>query len=410
MYGQPIYFPFLLLKQTWTSKLMLLRKVTLGLPAPQQTLFYRFLSLVPPGRISISQQVDQSCTCDCVTLDGVDYIVRIIGSQTRDELDAAFLKPGEFLNVFTNVHSLFRVLEDNKPGFYRRSNQGTGNFDIAIIDVSNSDDLNFVNDVLRAHTSKTKFEKKVILIAPSLNCCRHDIFKNCQFSKLEYRVARGGTTGVCQVHCKKNLLFSDRLFTNINISKIPSPQEAGYFYLLYIIYYCYIYLTLHFRYMLCLICNEWMNWPSAHCYKCGKCHMQGFRRWRSCPFASAQPPPPPLTSPSLTPSPTPPPPQPPQPPSPPQPSSSSSLQPPPPSPQTGKRGPSPPGNAPAPPRSFEESMQQILASEIAAAPESEAKIKADMLSVEQFLLSGVVQRAELDNEYFCSFFHFYLFI
>jgi hypothetical protein len=55
-------------------------------------------------------------------------------------------------------------------------------------------------------------------------------------------------------------------------------------------------------------------------------------------------------------------------------------------------------------------MQQILASEIAAAPESEAKIKADMLSVEQFLLSGVVQRAELDNEYFCSFFHFYLFI
>jgi hypothetical protein len=55
-------------------------------------------------------------------------------------------------------------------------------------------------------------------------------------------------------------------------------------------------------------------------------------------------------------------------------------------------------------------VQQILASEIAAAPESEAKIKADMLSVEQFLLSGVVQRAELGNEYFCSFFHFYLFI
>jgi hypothetical protein len=407
MYGQPIYFPFLLLKQTWTSKLML-RKVTLGLPAPQQTLFYRFLSLVPPGRISISQQVDQSCTCDCVTLDGVDYIVRIIGSQTRDELDTAFLQPGEFLNVFTNVHRLFRVLEDNKPGFYRRSNRGTGNFDIAIIDVSNSDDLDFVNDVLRAHNSKTKgWEKKVILIAPSLNCCRHVIFKNFQFSKLEYSVARGGTTGVCQVHGKRNLLFSDRLFTNINISKIPSPQEAGYFYLLHIIYYCYIYLTLYFRYMLCLICNEWMNWPSAHCYECGKCHMQGFRRWRSCPFASAQPPPPPLTSPSLTPSPTPPPPQ---PPSPPQPSSSFSLQPPPPSPQTGKRGPSPPGNAPDPPRSFEESMQQILASEIAAAPESEAKIKADMLSVEQFLLSGVVQRAELGNEYFCSFFHFYLFI
>ena len=39
-------------------------------------------------------------------------------------------------------------------------------------------------------------------------------------------------------------------------------------------------------YTLCLDCNDWMHFTSVHCYECGKCHMLGFRRWRSGPFAS----------------------------------------------------------------------------------------------------------------------------
>jgi hypothetical protein len=201
----------------------MLRNVTLGLPTPQEShfVFYRFLSLVPPGRISIPQQVYQSWNCDCVTIDGIDHLVRIIANQD-DELDIKKLKSGEFLKVFTNVHHLFEVLNCSKPNLYQRTVQGT-TFDIAICDVWNSDDLvlDFVHRVMRTNKAK------IILIAPSLNSCRHVIFRT--LTKLEYRVARGGTTGVCPVHGKRKGVSCERLFTNIRVNRIPSPQEAWYF-------------------------------------------------------------------------------------------------------------------------------------------------------------------------------------
>lgn len=219
----------------------MLRNVTLGLPTPQEghIMFYRFLSLVPPGRISIpKQQVYQSWNCDCVTIDGLDHLVRIIANQD-DELDIKQLKSGEFLKVFTNVRLLFEVLNCSKPNLYQRTGQGT-TFDIAICDVWNSDDLvlDFVHRVMRTNKAK-----KIILIAPSLNSCRHVIFREQALTKLEYRVARGGTTGVCPVHGKRKGVSCERLFTNIRVSRIPSPQEAWYFVTIFIHFmYIYIYI------------------------------------------------------------------------------------------------------------------------------------------------------------------------
>jgi hypothetical protein len=53
-----------------------------------------------------------------------------------------------------------------------------------------------------------------------------------------------------------------RIFTNIPLPRIPSPQEAGY--------------------LLCLDCNDWMFHTNTHCKLCNKCTSVGGTPRRHC--------------------------------------------------------------------------------------------------------------------------------
>ena len=66
---------------------------------------------------------------------------------------------------------------------------------------------------------------------------------------LEYRVRTSRLCGNEQ----------SRIFTNLPLACIPSPQEAGY--------------------LLCFDCNDWMFNTKTHCKLCNTCHSEGFRPW-----------------------------------------------------------------------------------------------------------------------------------
>jgi hypothetical protein len=150
----------------------------------------------------------------------------------------------------------------------------------------------------------------VLFLAPYY--VRQDILSRfSSFNMLAYKVA----------YCHPSVYPSRaetpvRIFTNIPLPRVPSPQEAGY--------------------LLCLQCNDWMSYTTKHCSQCNRC-TSADGEW--CPHL---------------------------------------------------RGPER-GIANLKAGSFEEEIQAIVSSERELDAAADSKIKA----VAMFLISGVVERAEL---------------
>ena len=85
----------------------------------------------------------------------------------------------------------------------------------------------------------------VLFLAPYY--VRQDILSRfSSFNMLAYKVA----------YCHPSVYPSRaetpvRIFTNIPLGRVPSPQEAGY--------------------LLCLECNDWMYYTTKHCSQCNRC-------------------------------------------------------------------------------------------------------------------------------------------
>jgi hypothetical protein len=90
----------------------------------------------------------------------------------------------------------------------------------------------------------------VLLLAPYY--LRQDVLSRfSSFYMLAYKVAYShpslGTPSVYPSRAETPV----RIFTNIPLPRVPSPQEAGYF--------------------LCLECNDWVSYTTKHCSQCNRC-------------------------------------------------------------------------------------------------------------------------------------------
>jgi hypothetical protein len=196
-------------------------------------------ALVDSGKHSVSQ-VSFLCIC-CFT--------RPMLPQTLLDMDnrfGAFFPRSFYLyNMLTGMAML--------PGQQAAVRAALQRCDLIIVDPPFSAPLQALAETL-LHIQRSNAAVKILLLLPYYEQ-QHVTRAMPHLHMLDYRV----------MYSHKNFNGAStpvRIFTNIPLTKVPSPQEAGY--------------------KLCLDCNDWMYQTNSHCKHCNRCTSVGGVPRRHC--------------------------------------------------------------------------------------------------------------------------------